>query len=205
MKNGSTILIAEDDPLAQRVVKDELSSHGYDVLTSADGREAWQIMSRDDGPAIAVLDWMLPSIEGIDVCRMVRKERKADPIYIILLTAKGKREEIIEGLQAGADDYVTKPFDVEELFARVQVGQRILGLQHALADRVAELEASMSREKHLRGLLPMCSYCKKVRDDDNYWQQVEQYISKHSDAEFSHGVCPECYESIVKPQIDALG
>src|SRR4030042_1124403 len=108
------------------------------------------------------------------------------------------------GLQAGANDYVTKPFDVSELRARIQVGQRVLDLQQALACRVQELEVALSNVKKLRGLLPICSYCKKIRNDGNYWEDVEKYVAEHSAAEFSHGVGPGCYEQFIKPQFERL-
>src|SRR5438105_4818844 len=108
------------------------------------------------------------------------------------------------GLGAGADDYIVKPFEREELRARVQVGFRMLALQAALADRVRELEEALTRVKQLQGLLPICSYCKKVRDDRNYWQQVETYIEGHSDAQFTHGICPECREKYVEPELERL-
>jgi sigma-B regulation protein RsbU (phosphoserine phosphatase) len=81
---------------------------------------------------------------------------------------------------------------------------RIIELQHSLADRVKALEEALARVKQLQGLLPICSYCKKIRDDQNYWQQVENYISKHSEAQFSHSICPDCYESLVRPELDQL-
>jgi sigma-B regulation protein RsbU (phosphoserine phosphatase) len=107
-------------------------------------------------------------------------------------------------LEAGADDYLTKPFDPQELRARIKVGERILGLQTSLAERVTELEDALSRVKQLQGLLPICSYCKKIRDDQNYWEQVESYISKHTEAQFSHGICPDCYAQFVTPDIERL-
>src|SRR5207237_6416573 len=107
---------------------------------------------------------------------------------------------IVTGLTAGADDYIVKPFQRDELHARVRVGERLLELQATLADRVKELEAALARVKLLHGLLPICSYCKKVRDDQNYWQQVESYISAHSGVQFSHGICPGCYESLMKKE-----
>ena len=114
--------------------------------------------------------------------------------YIILLTAKGSKEDLITGLESGADDYLTKPFHREELKARVQVGWRVLNLQKRLADRVHELESALSKVKQLQGLLPICCYCKRVRDGKDYWQQVEAYVMAHSEAQFTHGICPDCME-----------
>jgi response regulator RpfG family c-di-GMP phosphodiesterase len=124
--------------------------------------------------------------------------------YLIFVTAKARTQDIVTGLGAGADDYIVKPFEREELRARVQVGFRMLELQAALADRVRELEEALTRVKQLQGLLPICSYCKKVRDDRNYWQQVETYIEGHSDAQFTHGICPECREKYVVPELERL-
>src|SRR5205823_8129217 len=94
-----------------------------------------------------------------------------------------------------------KPFHFGELRARIRVGQRITALQQSLADRVAELEQALKKVKQLQGLLPICCYCKCIRTDDNYWHKVEEYITAHSDAQFSHGICPWCFETVVKPQL----
>ena len=205
MKNPlPSVLIAEDDPLACRVLSDSLSKQGLQVLSCSTGSEAWKILHRPKHPRMAILDWMLPDIEGIEICRRVREHELETPPYIIMLTARNQKDDIITGLRAGANDYVIKPFDEEELYARVQVGQRIIALQDALAQRVKDLEASLAREKQLQGLLPICSYCNKIRDDGNYWRSVEQYISEHSDATFSHGVCPDCYEKFLVPQLRSL-
>jgi CheY-like chemotaxis protein len=136
--------------------------------------------------------------------RRVQAQDSPTPPYLILLTANTQRASVVEGLEAGADNYMGKPFDHDELRARLIVAMRVVELRRKLAERVQELEAAMSRVNQLQGLLPICTYCKKIRDDRNYWQQVEQYVSAHSLAQFSHGVCPQCYESIVVPQIRAL-
>ena len=125
-------------------------------------------------------------------------------LYIILLTAKGRKEDIVQGLTAGADDYIIKPFDRSELKARINAGERILRLQAELAARVKELELALTNVKLLQGLLPICCYCKKIRNDQNYWQQVDTYIADHSEAQFTHGICPECREKIVKPELERL-
>jgi DNA-binding response OmpR family regulator len=179
-----------------------LGQWGYDVIETNDGNEAWQALQQENVPQLVILDWMMPGIDGVDICRNVRASPKLQSIYVILLTARGGQKNIIEGLQAGADDYVTKPFESEELQARVQVGARIVKLQSELAERVKELEDALVQVKELEGILPICSYCKKIRNDQDYWEQFEAYISQHSKARFSHGFCPDCYEKYVKPEWD---
>jgi phosphoserine phosphatase RsbU/P len=187
-------LIADDDRIAREIVSRTLGRWQFEVTSVADGTEAWRCLETAEYPTLAILDWMMPGLNGPDVCRRARKERPLANLYLILLTALETRKDIVAGLDAGADDYIVKPFDPDELRARVQVGIRVLTLQERLADRVAELEAALSNVKRLHGLLPICSYCKRIRGDDQYWQSVDAYIAEHSDAEFSHGICPICFE-----------
>jgi sigma-B regulation protein RsbU (phosphoserine phosphatase) len=198
------VLIAEDDPVSRRLLEATLARWGYEVVAAADGTEAWRVLGGADAPPLAILDWMMPGMDGVEVCRRVRARTTPTPRYLILLTAKGQRDDVVAGLEAGADDYVTKPFDRAELCARVAVGVRIVELQQALADRVRALEEALAQVKHLRGMLPICAYCKKIRADQDYWQQVETYVAAHSEMQFSHGICPTCYEAVVKPQLDQL-
>ena len=194
------ILIAEDDAVSRRTLEVYLTRWRYEVVIATDGAEAWRVLEGNDAPKLSILDWMMPGMDGIEICRRVRELPRVTPSYLMLLTARGAHEDIIRGLDAGADDYVTKPFDHDELRARVRVGVRVAELQTNLADRVSELEGALAGVKQLQGLLPICCYCKKIRDDRNYWQQVEGYISDHSEAQFSHGVCPECYERVMKSE-----
>ncbi len=198
------VLIAEDDAVARRALEASLSLWGYDAVVVENGTEAWEILENQDAPRLAILDWVMPGMDGLEVCRRVRIKRRTLPTYIILLTVKGAREDLVRGFEAGADDYLKKPYDQRELRARIEVGARMVELQTSLAERVQELEESLHRVKQLQGLLPICSYCKKIRNDSNYWQQVETYISEHSRVQFSHGVCPDCYEAIVKPELQKL-
>lgn len=195
------ILIAEDDPVSKKVLELLLGKWGYEIKSTSSGNEAWEALQEENAPDLAILDWMMPGMEGVDICRIARETKQTRSVYIILLTARGNKEDIIEGLRAGADDYLTKPIHTEELHARMQVGERVLKLQKDLSDRVKELEDAMSHIKKLQGLLPICSYCKKIRNDQNYWEQMEAYISKNSEALFSHSICPDCYEKIVKPSV----
>jgi CheY-like chemotaxis protein len=198
------ILIAEDDVVSRRMLEVTLQKWGYQVTAVADGAQAWELLQREPSPPLAILDWMMPYVDGAEVCRRVRANPRTPPPYLILLTTREERGDIVKGFEAGADDYVTKPFDTDELRARVRAGVRIVELQHNLASRIRDLEEAFGRVKLLQGLLPICSYCKKVRDDRNYWRQVESYITEHADVQFSHGICPDCYKSIIKPELDKL-
>jgi sigma-B regulation protein RsbU (phosphoserine phosphatase) len=188
------ILIAEDDQTSQRVLQLVLSKWDYQVVESENGSEAWDVLQADQTMQMAIFDWMMPEMDGLELIRRIRASETLSGMYIILLTAKGRTEDIVAGLEAGANDYVAKPFKREELMARVGVGRRVAELQKALALRVGELEATLAEIKTLKGLIPMCASCKKIRDDQGFWQQVEGYLMQHSQAEFSHGLCPECME-----------
>lgn len=198
------VLIAEDSLISRRVLQETLPKWGYEVVVTADGREAWGVLQAPGAPSLAILDWVMPGMDGIEVCRRVRGATQHAATYLILLTARDAREDLLVGLEAGADDYLTKPFDFEELRVRLQVGVRVVELQQRLAERVRELEQALSRVKQLQGLLPICAHCKKIRDDKNYWQQVETYIVQHSEATFTHGICPTCWDVVVKPQLEQL-
>jgi len=198
------ILIAEDDAVSRRVLEATLVKWGYEVVVTTDGQQALEALTQPEAPSLAVLDWMMPGLDGSEVCRRVRQTVGDRLLYLILLTAKGRKEDIVEGLTAGADDYVVKPFDRAELKARINVGERILRLQAELATRVKELELALSKVKLLQGLLPICCYCKKIRDDQNYWRQVEAYVTSHSEAQFTHAICPECRENVIEPELERL-
>src|SRR5262249_1930854 len=141
-----------------------LADWGFQVVTAGNGVEAWHILQEKPSPWLAVVDWMMPEVDGLELCRRVRADANLQSMYLILLTARDDQEDIVTGLEAGADDYLTKPVNPNELRARLNVGRRIRTLQQNLADRVRELEAASSRVHQLHGLLPMCAYCKKIRD-----------------------------------------
>jgi|SRR5581483_2577261 len=195
------VLIADDNPISRRVLQELLRTE-YDVVVAPNGEKAWDLLQASDAPRLALLDWVMPGLAGVDICRRVRQAHHLAPVYLLLLTARQRISDVVTGFEAGADDYVTKPFEPEELRARVRVGRRMLHLHMELAAHVHDLQDALARVKQLQGLLPICSYCKRIRDDRNYWHQLEAYLSEHSSAVFSHGMCPDCYEKIVKPEIE---
>lgn len=197
------ILIAEDDPVSSRILATTLLKWGHEVVSTQDGFEAWAHLQREDSPLIVILDWMMPGIDGLEVCRRVRQSPHSISPYIILLTANHGVDSLVAGMEAGADDYLTKPYNRDELRVRINVGARIVELQSKLAERVHELEKALEKVKQLEAMLPMCSYCRNVRDDHDYWQSVESYVTTHSETKFSHGICPSCYETTVKPQLES--
>jgi sigma-B regulation protein RsbU (phosphoserine phosphatase) len=186
------VLIAEDDPISRKLLELKLDHDGYDVVSATDGGQAWAGLVQEGGPKLAILDWMMPVMDGTEVCRRVRAEPSLSYVYVILLTAKSRREDRSQGFEAGADDYLTKPFDTQDLRARVAVGRRIIELQTALEQKVGELRDALTHVKQLQGLLPICMYCKKIRDDESIWHQLESYIETHSDAAFTHSLCLDC-------------
>jgi phosphoserine phosphatase RsbU/P len=191
----SRILVAEDDPLSRDVLSRLLTGWGYEVLQVEDGEQAWEVLREPSAPRLAVLDWMMPRLDGLEVCRRVR-EAVAEPPYLILLTGRRSPEDVVAGLEAGADEYLSKPVDPDELRARVRAACRVVELQGRLTERVRDLEAALARERRLQALLPICAWCRKVRNDQNYWQRVEEYLSEYGAVRFSHGICPDCLRAV---------
>ncbi len=187
------ILIAEDEPVSRTALAGVLRRKGHEVVVAVNGAEAWHELQQASAPALAVLDWMMPEMDGLEVVRHVRAlEAGRPPCYFIMLTSLDGKAEVIAALEAGANDYVAKPFDPGELCARIEVGRRLIEMQNALADKIAELRDAADQIRTLRGIIPICSGCKSIRDDRGYWSQVEAYVSKHSEAKFTHGLCPKC-------------
>jgi DNA-binding response OmpR family regulator len=197
MARPVTVLLADDDKLTLNVLNDTLTRAGYDVLTATDGDQAWKKLQESE-VQVAILDWIMPGMEGVEICRRAADEPKLANRYFILLTGKSSAEDLVAGLQSGASDYLRKPFDETELLARVEVGVRFVELQRKLADRVQELETALKQVRRLEGLLPICSYCKRIRNEQDYWERVDAYISQHANVRFSHNICPECYEKHVR-------
>jgi sigma-B regulation protein RsbU (phosphoserine phosphatase) len=197
------ILVAEDDAATRAILVRQIDRLGHDALPAADGDEAWRLFLSEP-VEILVTDWVMPGLSGLDLCRRVRGAADRSWAYVLLLTGKTGTEDVVEGLDAGADEFMSKPYDAGVLRARLHVGMRLLDLERSLRDRVRDLEAALAEVKTLRGLLPICSYCKQIRTSADAWQAVEAYVAEHSDATFSHGVCPTCYAREVAPAIERV-
>jgi DNA-binding response OmpR family regulator len=196
------ILIAEDEKVTRMRLEKTLVQWGFDVEAFPNGEAAWNRLTEPDPPRLCIIDWLMPEMEGIELCRRVREKFPEEYFYLIILSARQGVENLIEGLGSGADDYVTKPFVGRELRSRLDVGVRVISLERMLATKVHQLEKALEDVKQLRGLLPICSYCNKIRNDNDYWEQVESYISRFSDVEFSHSICPSCYQEHVAPMLN---
>ncbi len=184
------ILAVEDDVVARTVLRQALRRLGHDVIEANDGDDAWDRLQND--PArVVVSDWMMPKSDGLDLCRRIRHRTGAEYIYFILLTGRdATSDNQKEAADAGVDDFLTKPLDFSELWMRLRVAERIL----RYTTQVRQLEE----------MLPICSYCKKIRDDKNYWQQIEGYISERTGSDFSHSVCPDCYQRVIVPELEKI-
>jgi CheY-like chemotaxis protein len=186
------VLIADDDPTMREVLRHLVTDAGYEIVLATNGEEALAMAERE-GPEIVLTDWMMPGIDGVELCEKIRAVAPGRPyIYVIMLTVRETKADVSQGLTAGADDYIVKPFDPGELLARLRAGERIIRLESMLRRRNEELEDSLQTIRQLKSLLPICMFCKKVRDDKNYWQQIDAYIHEHTGTDFTHGVCPDC-------------
>lgn len=184
------VLAVEDDAVQRRVLVQALKQLDYDVVAATDGEDAWKKL-QDEPIRLIVSDWMMPGIDGLELCRKIRERPREDYVYFILLTSVDASEaNQREAADAGVDDFLTKPLKFNELWMRLRVPGRILGYTRQL--------------QQLEELMPICSYCKKIRDDKNYWQQIEGYINERTGSEFSHSVCPDCYQRVVLPEIEKI-
>jgi DNA-binding response OmpR family regulator len=183
------VLVAEDDPISRLVLESTLVRLGHDPVPAENGSLAWVRFQVEQFPVV-VTDWQMPGLDGLEFCRRIRADPRPRYTFVIVLTAEGSREGYLEGMKAGADDFLVKPLDAGQFEARLIVAERILRLQTEL--------------RTLEELLPICSYCKRIREGKDYWQQVEAYISRRTEAKFSHSICPDCYQKHVVPQIEAL-
>jgi DNA-binding response OmpR family regulator len=192
MASELRVLVADDDAIARRFLESTLRKAGYAVAVASSGDEAWRILSSQDVPTIAILDWMMPDLTGVEICEKVRAASLPMAPYLIVLTSRSEPGDVVEALGAGADDHITKPFEIAELRARLAVGVRIVTLQQQLTERVHSLEEALAHVQQLQGLIPICAWCRQVRNDGNFWEQVDSYLTKRSGLQFTHAICPTC-------------
>src|SRR5437899_107508 len=182
-----SVLIIDDDPVARAQLAALAKAAGYAVSVAEHGREAWEILQFARVPMV-ISDWYMPEMDGVELCRRIRARRDAPYVYFILITSRGGKQQYLAGMEAGADDFIAKPVDPDELRARLKVAERILGLRKEI--------------EQLEVLLPICSYCKRILNDKEEWEPLETYIERHFETLLSHGICPDCYTKYVQPQLD---
>jgi CheY-like chemotaxis protein len=181
------ILLVEDEAASLTMLQAVLKAGGHEVAIAENGAEAWGLWQVAQ-QRVVVADWLMPEMDGLTLCRRIRAHHGAPYTYFILETVRTGTGSFLEAMAAGVDDFISKPIVPDELLARVNVGERILGLRQELMT--------------LEGLLALCSYCKRLRDDNGVWVPLERYVASRSGAKFSHGICPDCYETRVRPQLD---
>ena len=200
---AANILIVDDTPANLRLLSGMLTKEGYTVKLAPNGKLAL-MNAQAMPPDLILLDIMMPGLSGHEVCEQLHADPRTHDIPIIFLSALNQTEDKVKAFTSGGVDYITKPFQLEEVLARVRTHLRLYALQEQLAKRVRELEEAMAQIKTLRGLLPICARCKKVRDDQGYWQDVELYIRDHTDIDISHGICPDCFRELYPDYADIV-
>lgn len=198
MKNKTRILVIDDDLGLRKTLVDILNAKGYETLVAGDGA-AGLAMLQGNTVNLVLTDLGLPDISGIDILGKVKTLYPA--LQVIILTGSATFDSAVEATNLGAFSYLLKPYDIEQLLLQIQraiekqrVEEELRVSRQILEAKVTELEATLARVKQLEGILPICMYCKKIRDEEEQWQQMEEYISNHSEADFSHGICPECFK-----------
>ena len=204
MNQHMKILVTDDDPDMLVLTSTVLRRAGYEVIETSTGRECLEKVHANH-PDLILLDVMLPDMSGVDLCRQIKADETLRGTFIILLSGVQISSEYqANGLDVGADGYIIKPISNKELVARVQAMERIKDAEDALRKKekeqeglISKLQAALTEIKTLKGLIPICSSCKKIRNDEGFWDQLESYLSKHTDAVFTHGLCPECFHKAI--------
>ena len=184
------ILIAEDETVSRRLLEKFLTEIGHKVESVTNGTEAWARFQQKSAPVV-ISDWRMPDMDGLELCKKIRSTDSEDYTYFILLSGVSRtRDNFLQAARAGVDDFLTKPINHDEIWMRLRVAERILSYTRQI--------------QQLESILPICAYCKKIRDDGDYWEQLETYMTEHKGMDFSHSICPECYDKHVVPEIAAL-
>lgn len=195
MAGQNDILVVDDSNSMSQLLVEMLTAEGYKVRVANSGELALTSVMKHL-PDLVLLDVQMPGIDGFKVCRWLKGDAKLMSIPVIFISAASNVKDIVMGFHAGGVDYITKPFQMEEVLARVKTQLELKRQKELLEQRTVELEEALSKVRVLSGIIPICASCKKIRDDRGFWNQVEMYIRDHSDAMFSHGVCPECLQNL---------
>jgi len=200
--HGGNILVVDDTKENLRILVEALGSNGYKVRPALNGRIALEA-ARKETPDLILLDILMPGMDGYEVCDALKADTHLRDVPVIFISALGEVEDKVKGFAVGGVDYINKPFQVEEVLARVKTHLTLRNLAKDLKDKNTRLQqtnealkGALDEIKTLRGIIPICSNCKKIRDDKGYWEQIEAYISDHSEAQFSHGICPDCAQEL---------
>ena len=197
------ILIVDDDPVARRILEDAIAGLGHDVRIAHDGREAWDLLAEE--PVRRPHDRLgHAEMDGLELCRRVRAQDDVPFTYVMLVTQRNEPEDVVAGIMAGANDFLSKPYERTELRARLHAAQRVVDLERSLAERVRELEHALEEVATLRRLLPICMYCKSIRNEQQVWDDIEEYLREHANADCTHSICPPCYDDRVRPMLDEM-
>ena len=183
------ILVVDDQPAFLEIMVEIVETLGHEPVPARNGLVGLELLDRHP-IRVVVTDWVMPEMDGLELVRRIRGANRQRYTYVMMLTALDSAEDYLEGMRAGADDFITKPITIEKLEVRLRVAERIVGLQEHV--------------RLLEGLLSICMYCKKVRVSDDAWTSVEQYVEARSDASFSHDICPACYEARVAPELRSI-
>jgi len=181
------VLVVDDDAVSSAQLCALAKAAGYGPRSAVNGREAWEMLQLSPFQLV-ISDWYMPEMDGPELCRRIRARPNKPYVYFIMVTSSGGKQQYLAEMEAWADDVIAKPVDPDELRARLTVAERILGLRTEL--------------QQLEGLLPICSYCKRIRNDRDEWKSLEDYIEQHFATQFSHSICPDCYVKYVQPQLD---
>jgi sigma-B regulation protein RsbU (phosphoserine phosphatase) len=196
--SATKILVTDDSLVARTACSNQLNEAGYQVVFAQNGIEAVEAVKRES-PDLILMDVVMPEMNGVEACRKIKDLESARDIPIIMVTSMADVETLHSAFEAGAVDYVTKPIEPIELMARIRSALRLKAEMDArkkreqeLTKKNQELESALSEIKTLRGFIPICAWCKKIRNIEGYWEQMEHYIEQHSQATFSHSICKEC-------------
>jgi phosphoserine phosphatase RsbU/P len=187
------ILVAEHEPMLRRMLENMLTAWGHQVIVAESSSETWRLLRGDEPPTMLVLDWLMPKLGAVEICRKIRQDPSTSNVHVIMLVSRGRTSDAFAAsLNAGADDYISKPFDPEELRARVRVGVHAMQLQRNLDDLTREFDQQRTHPDQAQELLPVCTECGRMRNRSGYWQQLKSYLVKSLRAEIVPSLCPTC-------------